>query len=297
MEERIISSIQEISLKKHLTGIIPISGLKSDFNMPWHESLMPIGPNYLAVERSVLECAYAGCNTIWIVCDDDVTPLIRYQVGEMIQDPVYNYRHFEHSKRDFKRPIRIYYIPIHIRDINKRNNLAWSALHGAKVANKILRNLSNHLTPDKFWISWPYGYTNPNFIREFRRAIAEKDVAVCYKEQTVKDNLYLGFTLTIEQVDRLVKESKTRSTGYWKDPETRREKYSVEERFSYKNFNLKEVFATIDGADYEKAEINEYYNLDNWASYCHFLSENSSLHRPKLLNSAEWNEIGFEGLL
>ena len=118
-------------MKKHLAGIIPVSGIKSDFNMPWHESLMPIGPNYLAVERSVLECAYAGCNTIWIVCNDDVTPLIRYQVGEMIQDPVYNYRHFEHNKKDFKRPIRIYYVPLNVRDINKRDNLAWSAIHGA----------------------------------------------------------------------------------------------------------------------------------------------------------------------
>jgi len=30
-------------LKKHLAGIIPVSGIKSDFNMPWHASLMPIG--------------------------------------------------------------------------------------------------------------------------------------------------------------------------------------------------------------------------------------------------------------
>jgi hypothetical protein len=146
--------------------------IKSDFNMPWHESLMPIGPNYLAVERSVLECAYAGCNTIWIVCNDDVTPLIRYQVGEMIQDPVYNYRHFEHNKKEFKRPIRIYYVPIKIRDINKRDNLAWSAIHGAKIANKILRKISLHLAPDKFWISWPYGYYRPDIVRDVRKEIS-----------------------------------------------------------------------------------------------------------------------------
>ena len=72
---------------KHLAGIIPVSGVKSDFNMPWHESLMPIAPGYLAVERAVVECAYAGCDTIWIVCGDDVEPLIRYQVGEVVQDP------------------------------------------------------------------------------------------------------------------------------------------------------------------------------------------------------------------
>ena len=281
-------------MKKHLAGIIPVSGVKTDFNMPWHESLMPIGPNYLAVERSVLECAYAGCNTIWIVCNDDVTPLIRYQVGEMIQDPVYNYRHFEYSKKEFKRPIRIYYVPIKIRDINKRDNLAWSAIHGAKIANKILRKISLHLAPDKFWISWPYGYYKPSMTRDLRKKIASSNLALSYKDKTVKDGYYLGLALTIEQINQFIKESKTRSTGYWRDPETRTEPYPLEERFSYKNFDLSEVFQTLDLKDYNKIEAEEYYSLDSWENYCSFLSNNKDLSRSKLLNSAEWNELGFD---
>jgi len=255
---------------------------------------MPIGPNYLAVERSVLECAHAGCNTIWIVCNDDVTPLIRYQVGEMIQDPVYNYRHFEHNKKEFKRPIRIYYVPLDIRDINKRDNLAWSAIHGAKTANKILRKISFHLAPDKFWISWPYGYSCPIAVRDFRANLAKEDVMFSYQGKTVKNNLYLGHTLTIEQINQLITESKTRSTGYWSDPETRKKKHSTEERFSYRNFDLKEVFETIDCFSYNKIEVEKYYSLDSWQNYCHFLSESPSLVKPKLLASREWNEIGLD---
>ena len=112
----------------HLAGIVPIAGQPLDFNMPWHESLMPLAPGYLAVERAVLECAYAGCETIWIVCADDVTPLLRYHIGEIIQDPVYTYRHFELNKAEVKRPIRIYYVPINIRDINKRVLLFFTIL-------------------------------------------------------------------------------------------------------------------------------------------------------------------------
>jgi len=281
-------------MKKHLAGIIPVSGIKSDFNMPWHASLMPIGPNYLAVERSVLECAYAGCNTIWIVCNDDVTPLIRYQVGEMIQDPVYNYRHFEYSKKEFKRPIRIYYVPIKIRDINKRDNLAWSAIHGAKIANKILRKISLHLAPDKFWVSWPYGYYRPEVIREVRKEISTGNVMLCHKGKTIKDNIYLGLTLEMPQIEKLIMESKTRSTGMWKDPETRKERYSAEDRFSYRNFTLQEVFETIDTSGHEKIETEQYFNLDNWQDYCRFLSTSPNIKRPKLLKSQEWNEIGLD---
>ena len=281
-------------MKKHLAGIIPVSGIKSDFNMPWHESLMPIGPNYLAVERSVLECAYAGCNTIWIVCNDDVTPLIRYQVGEMIQDPVYNYRHFEHNKKEFKRPIRIYYVPIKIRDINKRDNLAWSAIHGAKIANKILRKISFHLAPDKFWISWPYGYTDPYLLREVRKDLNSSHIMLSYTKQTVKDNLYLGLTLDMEQIEQLITESKTRSTGMWKDPTTRKERYSLEERFSYKNFTLQEVFETLKCSSYDKLDVEDYYNLDNWSEYCSFLTHNPSIKKPKILSSTEWNGLNID---
>tara|TARA_A100001391_G_C5065478_1_gene277052 strand:- start:1243 stop:2049 length:807 start_codon:yes stop_codon:yes gene_type:complete len=262
--------------------------------MPWHASLMPLAPNYLAVERSVLECAYAGCNTIWIVCADDVTPLIRHKVGEKIQDPVYDYRHFEFNKKDSKRPIRIYYVPVNIRDVNKRDNLAWSAIHGAKTANKILRKLSIHLAPDKFWISWPYGYYTPSIIRDTRKELATGHFMMSYKGQTVKDNLYLGLTLDMTQIDNLIKESVSRSTGLWKDPETRQQKYAVDERYSYKNFNLQQVFETLVCSNYKRLEVQNYDSLDSWSNYCNFLSNNPSIQKPKILKSVEWNEIGLD---
>jgi hypothetical protein len=271
-----------------------VSGIRSDFNMPWHESLMPIGPNYLAVERSVLECAYAGCNTIWIVCNDDVTPLIRYQIGEMIQDPVYNYRHFEHSKKEFKRPIRIYYVPIKIRDINKRDNLAWSAIHGAKIANKILRKISFHLAPDKFWISWPYGYVDPRTVRDLRKEIITGHVMFSHGEKTVKDSLYLGFTLDIHQIEQLIVESRTRSSGLWIDSATKQEKHPPEKRYSYRNFTLQEVFEMLDCSSYERLQVENYHSLGTWSDYCDFLSCNPHIKKPKILKAAEWNGVGLD---
>jgi len=282
-------------MKKHLAGIIPVSGIKSNFDMPWHTSLMPVGPNYLAVERSVLECAYAGCNTIWIVCSDDVQPLIRYQIGEKIQDPVYNYRHFEHSKKDFKRPIRIYYVPIDVRDINKRDCLSWSVIHGALTCNKIIKNLSSHLTPDKFYVSWPYGYYNPSLVRECRREISEGLFMFSHESQTILDNKYLGFSLTLEHVKQLKLEVKEKSTGLWANPEIRDRQLPLNERFSYRNFTPSQIFDTVDTNCYKIKEIDNYYNLDNWQDYCFFLSENNSVRKPSILKSTEWNEIGKDG--
>ena len=283
-----------MSLKKHTAGIIPVAGLKTDFDMPWHESLMPIGPNYLAVERAVAECAYAGCDSIWIVCDDSVSPLIRYQVGEKIQDPVYNYRHYEFDKNAVKKPIRIYYVPIAIKDINKRDNLAWSAIFGVQTANKILGSLSAHLKPDKFFITWPYGYCDPWIMREHRKTMLENQIVVTHEGESVKDNKYLSFTLTSKQVDKLIEESITTSSGLWAQTDHGKEKLSIEQRYSYRNYDLKKVFNSLDFSSYTIIEIEKYVPIDCWSSYCKFVSNNQELRKPKILQYSEWNEIGVD---
>ena len=279
---------------KNLAGIIPVSGIKTDFNMPWHESLMPVAPNYLAAERAVLECAYAGCETIWIVCADDTTPLLRYHIGEIIQDPVYTYRHFELNKAEVRRPIRIYYIPINIRDINKRDNLGWSAIYGAYNSNKIISKISKHLAPERFWIAWPYGFSAPSESRQIRKDLQRENVMLACGEDSIQNGSYLGFSLDIAQVRQLLSESRTRSTGLWVDPIIREKRHSKEERYSYRNFNLKKVFETLDYCNYNVRSVKEYYSLDSWQNYCQFLSAKSDLKKPKILKSQEWNEVGLD---
>jgi hypothetical protein len=279
-----------MSSKKHIAGIIPVSGIVTDFNMPWHDSLMPIAPNYLAVERAVAECAYAGCDSIWIVCNDSVSPLIRYQVGEKVQDPVYAYRHFEFDKGAVKKPIRIYYVPLAIKDINKRDNLAWSAIFGAQSANKVLGSLSRQLKPHRFYICWPYGYSDPRSMREHRKTIIEKDVALLHIDKTVKENKYLSFTITEPQIKKLVEESITTSSGLWN--EGRKKRLSLDERYSYKSYDLKKVFSGLDFSNYEKIEVEDYFALDCWTSYRDFLAKDLKITKPKILKYSEWNEIG-----
>ena len=281
-------------MKKHVAGIVPVAGLKSDIDLPWHASLMPIGPDYLAIERAVVECAYAGCNTIWIVCNDDVTPLIRHRLGEKIQDPVYTHRHFQYNKNDVKRPIRIYYVPLSVRDINKRDNLAWSAMYGAKTAHSIIKKISKWLTPDKFYVSWPYGHYNPAAPRPHRRTILEGDFALSYDNCSARDGLYLGMTLTLAQIDLLFSQVREKSSGLWVDPEDRTQMLSKEERFSYRNLSLAEVFESLEMASYTYDHVEEYDSLDCWSDYCSFLATRPSTSRPKLLKYSEWNEIGID---
>ena len=62
---------------RNVVGIVPLSGWHNSFDFPWPDYLQPLREGFLAVERSVYECAYAGCDSIWVVCNDDVAPIIK----------------------------------------------------------------------------------------------------------------------------------------------------------------------------------------------------------------------------
>jgi hypothetical protein len=281
----------------HLAGIIPVAGQSLDFDMPWHDCMMPIGQNYLAVERCVVECAAAGCDSIWIVCNDDMQPLIRHRLGEYVQDPVWVLRRFEYDQSGYQKPIPIYYVPIHPRDRNKRDCLSWSVLYGAWTAKRITSGLSTYLASNKYYVSFPYGVYDPSLVRAHRKDISSAEsFFLSFNNKTVIDGDYLGFTFNSDDYDKLSLEVREKSTGLYKDQE-RKEKLSLDERFSYRFFSVKEVFEslTLDGAKVQ--EVSNYCGIDSWQNYCNYIGDKSfNIDRPKdsLLNYKEWNDIGID---
>jgi hypothetical protein len=281
----------------HLAGIIPVSGPDLNFNMPWHDSLMPIGQDYLAIERAVVECAYAGCETIWVVCNDDIQPLIRYRLGDYVQDPVWVSRRYEYDRRGQQKPIPIYYVPVFQKDRNKRDCLSWSVLHGATVATKISSALSQWLKPSKYFVSFPYGVYYHSLWKEHRKKISsDKKYMLSYNGETVRDGKYLGFTMSPEDLQNMKDLVYEKSTGLYKGTE-QAERLSLEERFSYRNLALKDVFSDLKDEEYEKIEISTYWDIDSWENYCNYISDRgATAKRPSeyLLKYKEWNGIGID---
>ena len=64
----------------HTAGIIPVANLKSEFELKTPEILLPISSDFTAIQKSVFECALAGCNTIWIVANDDLAPMVSFEL-------------------------------------------------------------------------------------------------------------------------------------------------------------------------------------------------------------------------
>ena len=164
----------------HLAGIIPAECQPLDFDMPWNDSLIPINKGYLAIERSVVECAYAGCETIWIVCSRETSPFIRHRIGDWIHDPVINVKVMKNvfAPSERLKQIPIFYIPIHPKDKQKRTGLAWSILYGYNRAHNISRLFSRWSTPSKYYVSFPHGVYKPSQLQKKRGFISSPN-SIC----------------------------------------------------------------------------------------------------------------------
>tara|TARA_Y100000593_G_scaffold14363_1_gene27180 strand:+ start:16 stop:906 length:891 start_codon:yes stop_codon:yes gene_type:complete len=288
----------------HLAGVVPVAGQSLDFNFPWHDSLQPIAQNYLAVERAVVECAYAGCDTIWIVCHNDMQPLIRHRLGEYVQDPVYLYRKYDVEPiNENRKPIPLYYVPIHPNDRFKRDCLAWSVLYGAKASYYTCKQVSKWTAPNKYYVAFPYGVYDPKTLREHRKEIAsDKGFLLSYCGKTVRDNEYLGFTFDSDDFIRYRKQIREKGTGV-KVPKQETESGEIpskllplEERWSARFFSLDKIFGSAKIRGAEMVELPWYWNIGSWEGLREFLSSGDKIERPNkdLLSYHEYNKISCE---
>lgn len=256
---------------QHLAGIVPIGGQPLDFNMPWHDSLMPIAPDYLAIERAVFQCALAGCETIWIVGYLGTQPLVRKRVGDIIVDPNSVIAVPTAFKR--VREISIYYVPIHPKDRSIRDCLGWSVLYGADSAFRISRFISKWIAPEKFFCSFPYGIAPNEGAHNNRSLISSKEnVLFSYVGKTVKDNLHLPFTFDAADYIRCRDIVKHKLAEDWQDK-------------SAKHYDLATVFKGLDTSSSVMIDLPWFHDISSWNGYTRYLASNESktLAKPKTL--------------
>ena len=284
----------------HLAGVIPVAGQDLDFNMPWHDCLMPIAQDYLAVERAVVECAYAGCETIWVVCHDDMQPLIRHRLGDWVSDPVFQHRSKERFPSEHIKQIPIFYVPISVKDRDKRDCLSWSVLYGALSAYKTAHMISKWITPNKYYVSFPYGIYDPSFIQQYRKYISHKNgFYLTYNDESVINGRYLGFTFNGDTFKMLRDHLRASATGMYikGGPGVKNETLPLEERYSARFFKLEDVFSIIEVDKKDKLfEVPWYFTVDSWEGYCYYITskQREEVKRPnkRILNYREFNPIG-----
>mgnify|MGYP001419692488 CR=1 FL=1 len=265
----------------HLAGIIPVANLKTDLQTVFPEVLLPLAPDFTAIQKSVYECALVGCQTIWVVANNDLAPIVRKSVGEWVYDPVYYNRTMTQFYREVRKEIPIYYVPIHPKDRDRRDCYAWSILYGAYSAWSVAYKISKWVRPEKYYVSFPLSAYKLDFLRRERLSIAnkEKNFFLSYEDKTIKDNLPLAFTFTGDDFIKCRRDLNKKTTREFLPPSPDQrypsQKRPLADRWSARTFDLSTVFEQLTLSDSNIVPIEKFYDLSEWGQYCAFLCQES----------------------
>ena len=257
----------------HLAGIIPLAASTGEFNLPGHDVLMPLAPDFNLIEKSIAECSYAGCESIWIVCNDDIAPLIKYKVGDWVED-LYTIEAGQYVRypKEGHVSIPIYYVPIHPKHRDKYDCYAWSVLHGANVAYWVCRRLGRWLIPDRYYVSFPFGVSDPEEVKKARGKMSgKKPFYFSHGGKTVCDGLPLGFTFDTLEWRRARDIIKSNSRSYYpplEGEEIPSRLLPPAERRKSRHFKLLDVFKGADLSNAIIKEVSWFYDLTEWEEYC-----------------------------
>lgn len=260
---------------RNLVGIVPLSGWENNFDFPWPDYLQPLREGFLALERSIYECAYAGCDSIWVVCNDDTAPLVKSRLGDYIMSPRYfEEKDFVKRKDYHEKWIPIYYTAISPKDRDRRDSLGWSILHGSLMSFIISDKMSQWVKPTKYFVSFPFGIYHTGYAKKNRDLIRGPNSCYLINEgETVRDNKLLAFTFFPEDWKDFKWNIKNKCTGGSK-------LIPAHERWSSKTFSLSQIF-NLDTIKVDKTiEIEEYYDLRSWESLQAYYRSETKIPRP-----------------
>ena len=286
-----------------LAGCISLEAKPSAFGFEWHDSLMPIGANYTALERAIFECACAGCESIWITVDDNWAPLIKKRCGEYIHDPVWYYRKYDVNPSDNQKLIPIFFVPHHPKYRGRRDSLGWGIINSAIYSVRATKSLSSFLTPNKFYAAFPFGIYNPRALIKQRGLISsKKPFYLSHKGKTIKDDRRLGFTFSWDDVKKINVHIHSEGTGVWKtigefvkgDQQAWTQRLPAEEQYSARRFTLDKVFEPLNFTGANSLELTWFYNIESWEIYRELMGSEHILKRPAVLTSAPMPPIGVD---
>lgn len=286
---------------KHIAGIIPVAGERSDFALEWHDSMMPIAPNYLAVERAVLECAYAGCSSIWIVCNDDISPILKYRIRDFISDPAYSrfkFSNYAFRLRNVKQQklIPIFYVPVHAKYRGRVDSLGFSIIHGATYANNIASRVSEGTRPQMYYVAFPFGAYEPKFIKPLRKQMyAGNRVLATFDNKSVRDNEYLGFSFRFSDINSFIDKIKAGAKKSYRDDKGELIPLPKEKWYEAKEYTLDKIYGDYNPSDLVTRPIRWYHNIGSWDSYRKFLATEQCRYlkyeRPVFLSARHYEQF------
>ena len=271
----------------HIAGIIPVANIPHDYSLPYSPLLLPINNDYTLLQRSVYECALAGCSTIWIIANDDLSPLLRKHIGEWVYDPVYYNRTYTKFPSENRKEIPIYYAPINPKHRDRFDSYGWSVLYGCYISWYASYKISKWVRPGNFYVSFPMSVVDMENIREERSLIAntEQNFLLSSEGKTILDGLPLSFTMNGEDYKKCRDHIKNITTREYLPPaqgeQYPTQKVPLEERWSARYFDLETVFSPLKDNYQNQHNTQFFYDNTKWENYLNMLKTEKVLFNPE----------------
>ena len=275
--------------------------------MPWNDALIPIAKNYLAVERAVYECAYAGCETIWIIGNRETTPILRHRIGDWVNDPTINPLTLQGLNLPYQRykQIPIYYVPIHPKDKDIRMSQAHSILYGYRRIKQIMGSFSRWSTPGKYYVCFPHGVFTPNILQKHRPLISSKQSIFLQSPQgqTIKDGVPLSFTFDSNEYWALRRAFLDNESllwnGTWNHDRWKFEgnHLKYEDQYTGRFIKVETLVQNITIPPESIIPLKWFYDISSWDKYCEFLASKwaKTTRRPNgFLKYHEFSKVGVD---
>jgi len=278
----------------HLAGIVPASSRPTGINLPWSDCLTPVAPNFFAIEYAVHQAAWAGCETIWVVCDYEATPLIRKRMGDFTYDPTsIGSKKFSLQPDKWRRLVPIYYVPIRPEEDYKSKCLPWSIIEGAQVANRICGKISRWTMPQSFFVSFPYGIYPTQAVRPHRQVISNPQMPNFYftsQGRSVLTGNHLPFTFKQEDLETFIANFKTYENSIISGEmlEERKDHFTNE-------VDLAILYNRNEPIINNSLELQWFKQIDTWEGYKAYLGDpvSNTIKFPGriFISYHEWNPI------
>lgn len=251
---------------RHFVGIVPCTGFKTEYKMPWPDIMVQINEQYMAVTRSILECACAGCDSIWVVMYDKFITLIKHAIGESVRDPFLINLPFKNYPEMHERDIPIYYVPLNLNHQQKRDTVSFSIMRGAQASYFLSKYLSKWILPWNYFVSFPFGLTNPYFLMKNRALLRNKNVVYTFNGKSILTNDYLPFTFNRKDYPQFSQKYWRTQTLKWKlDDEGYLVELPKEEQYYSKKIKLNETFSYIKDRENFVKETQYWYDISSWS--------------------------------
>jgi hypothetical protein len=288
---------------KHIAGIVSAYYPRGDFKFDWPDYMMPVGNNYLAIERAVFECAYAGCSSIWVVCNNDVPPLIRRRMKDFVVDPGFMNFEFRHELSYYKkikqcRNVPIFYVPMHQKYKNRIDSLGFSILHGARYAETVSNKLSKGTAPDMYYVAFPQAAYEPKVVRPFRRQMYKGiPVMAMFDGKSVKNDEYLGFSFKPSDMKSFIEIIRAGARVTYRDENDELQRLPLENRYEAKDYTLSKIFGNYNPQEIFTKTIKWYQDISKWDTYSKFIGSdycsylNYANKKPTFLKARTYVEI------